>query len=118
MAIQGVYICSKKIIEAVHLYGGVVKDAAKALGCHMMTIHTRARSEKAIREAIDEARAARSCIDIDDDIVLSSKARQSLHRLLDNDNVTAAIFVAKTKGGFEGDGFSNGSRITVKVDNS
>lgn len=118
MTVKGVFIPSSSMIEAIHLKAGVVAHAAKFLNCHVMTIHLRARNDPAVQKAIDQARADRDCVNEDDDIALSEKARKSLHRLLDNDNVTAAIFVAKTKGGFEGDGFSNGSKITVKVDNS
>ena len=118
MAVQKVPVLSDDMIRAIHIKRGVVKHAAAYLGCDDATIFTRARHDPLVQDAIVEARAARAAPDLDDDVVLSSKARQVFHHLLGENNVTAAIFIAKTKGGFEGDGFNAGSKVTLRIDNS
>ena len=118
MAIPKVPVLSDDMIKAIHAKKGVVKHAAALIGCDDATIFKRALTHDGVSEAIREARAYREVFDLDDDIVLASKSRQTLHNLLDENNVTAAIFVAKTKAGFEGDGFNAGTKITLKIDNS
>ncbi len=117
MAVPRVPVSSEDMIRAIHIKRGIVKHAAAFIGCDDATIFTRARNDPKVHAAINEARAARAAPDLDDDIELSSKARKVFHTLLKENNVTAAIFVAKTKGGFEGDGFQAGSKVVLKIDN-
>ncbi len=117
MAIPKVPVLSDDMIKAIHAKKGVVKHAAALIGCDDATIFKRAHLDPDVEKAIREARAAREVYDLDDDIVVASKSRRSLHRLLDADNVTAAIFVAKTKAKFEGDGYDGGAKITLRIDN-
>ena len=118
MAVQRAPVLSDHMIKAIHAKRGVVKHAAALIGCDDATIFTRAQHDPAVAEAIKDARAARAVWDTDDDLVLAGKSRKALHNLLEANNVTAAIFVAKTKAGFEGDGYDGGQKITLRIDNS
>lgn len=115
MAIQKVPVTSEVMIKAIHDAHGVVKHASKLIGCDDATIFKRALKEPEVAKAIKNARAEREAYNIDDDQVLMSKTRRALHALVEGGNVTAAIFVAKTKCGFEGDGYECGQRVVLNI---
>ena len=100
MAVRGVTVSVDKIIEGLRKNKGIITRTAKALGCSVDVIYNRIKDTPAVEEALKEAREALSAEYADDDAILYSKARESLHKLLDKNDVVSTLFVCKTKGDF------------------
>jgi hypothetical protein len=77
----------KMIITALRDARGLVAPAAKALGCHEATIRNRVREVPAVREALQEARAA-----------LVDLAEQRLYEAVDAGESWAVALVVRTLG--------------------
>lgn len=77
----------KMIITALRDARGLVAPTAKALGCHEATIRNRVREVPAVREAMNEARAA-----------LVDLAEQRLYEAVDTGESWAVALVVKTLG--------------------
>lgn len=84
---KGVRVASARIADALRKSGGVVTDAAKALGVARATLTRRLSAEPALREVRDEVRE--EILD-----VAESKLREHIKA----GNLNAAIFYLKTQG--------------------
>lgn len=114
MGIPGIALKKENIVKAIHEKKGILTHAAKMLNCHYSAIYKWMDKDEDVAKAVSEAREEKLRFYEDDDAALVDKSRETFHRLLDENNVSAAIFIAKTKGGFEGDGFG-GKSINVNV---
>lgn len=115
MGIQGVKTDKSKILSAIAKTRGVITHAAELVKCTPETIYLHMKEDEEVAQAVRDARAQRDIEIESDNIVLVNKARDSLHKLLDKNDVTATIFTMRTKGGFEHN-MPSDSTINVNVD--
>jgi hypothetical protein len=116
MGIQGVALKKSDIIAALHKSGGIITETATNLKCSSQSIYAWVDRDEDVKKALEEARAFRNRKYQDDDISLVKEAREAYHRLLKSDNAVIAMFIGKTKGGFEGDGMGNTTTINIIVE--
>lgn len=115
MGIQGVALKKTDIIAAIHKSGGIITETATNLKCSCQCVYAWIDKDEDVKNALEEARKFRNRKYLDDDISLVKEAREAYHRLLKSNNPVIAMFIGKTKGGFEGDGMGSSTIINVGI---
>ena len=99
-------ISDAEIIKAVKRYHGNISKAAEYLQCSRKMIYERSAKSDSIKEAIEDARSERN-----------DSVEDTLYKIaVDDENVTALIFIAKTQMGWkEVNKIESETELTVNV---